>query len=429
MMKRLMAALLALMLTMTAALAEETKPAIVLGTGALENPFAEMTENKTNYCPRSYVYLGTADAAPVRWRVLDAEKASDGATAGVFLLSEYTLEDGVLFHPTDGKYKNGCNVWQGSTAQAWCQNFVSTAMNGVERAALLGVNKTEAAGRVSGIAWRECVLTDADLAFFLSVQEMLAYLGDYYRGSARQAKDANGTGKHWWLRSGSSLYNYTAGILESTGTLTHVDVDLTHLSARPAVNLNARAVAFTASAGSKAAGADGLAPVGAASGNDYHLTLLDKERIFAAQERQITAEPAGTFNVHYTDAKTGDGEYISAIVLKGGEAIFYGRLAAAASADGSAEVTLPASLPEGDYELLVFNEQVNGDNRPDVCSDFSNIALTVRTASVVTPTPEPTATPAPEVPATGDGAHPAAWVGLALLAVMLLSVRRKAARG
>ena len=82
---------------------------------------------------------------PIQWRVLDAENANDGTTAGMFLLSEYLLVGGVYFQKDihihdDGKNYKGANtgdhmncvianVYQGSDGQAWCADFAADENN------------------------------------------------------------------------------------------------------------------------------------------------------------------------------------------------------------------------------------------------------------------------------------------------------------
>ena len=59
----------------------------------------------------------TAGFDAVSYTHLDADKANDGTTDGIFMLSEYLLADGVSFNETDS------NTYQGSDAQTWCSNL------------------------------------------------------------------------------------------------------------------------------------------------------------------------------------------------------------------------------------------------------------------------------------------------------------------
>ena len=75
--------------------AEDASKAIQLGTSGIKDPTEVTEEDGEHYTPNSYIYFGVNsknNGTPIKWRVLDADKANDGATAGMFLLSEYLLE-------------------------------------------------------------------------------------------------------------------------------------------------------------------------------------------------------------------------------------------------------------------------------------------------------------------------------------------------
>ena len=110
---RILSLLLAICLVVglmpTAAFAAEGDKTIMLGTSGIKDPTAE---GNTYYTTNSYIYYGKNGETPIKWRVLDADKANDNSTDGMFSLSEYLLEN-TQFHDSS-------NAWQGSTAQAWC---------------------------------------------------------------------------------------------------------------------------------------------------------------------------------------------------------------------------------------------------------------------------------------------------------------------
>ena len=97
------------------------KAAIQLGTSGISGPTTEHPEGdetKTYYEPTSYIYFGVDNSKePIKWRVLDANKANNGV-AGMFLLSEYLLAD-------IEKFSSAGTNWQGSAAQNWCTQFVN----------------------------------------------------------------------------------------------------------------------------------------------------------------------------------------------------------------------------------------------------------------------------------------------------------------
>ena len=117
---------------------------IRLGTSGIKDPtevIVQYDNNKNSYSPNSYIYFGAYNNTPIKWRVLDAKKANDGATNGMFLLSEYLLASGVAF----SKDYNKDNKYQGSDAQKWCKDFADNTSNfsDLEKSAMLGIAKND----------------------------------------------------------------------------------------------------------------------------------------------------------------------------------------------------------------------------------------------------------------------------------------------
>lgn len=150
--------------------------AITLGTNGIKDPTAE---GNTYYIPNSYIYFGVNDSTPIKWRVLDADKANDNSTDGIFLLSEYLLSSGVYFN----KEKTS-NFWQNSDAQEWCKTFASDLSNfsESEQSAMLGVEKTDDWDYLLTFTLRNGSLTSEEKMFFLSARELYDYVATYYSG-------------------------------------------------------------------------------------------------------------------------------------------------------------------------------------------------------------------------------------------------------
>ena len=158
-----------------------------------------------------------------------------------------------------------------------------------------------------------------------------------------------------------------------------------------------------------------------------------------------TVAAGGTLSITYSGAKTGDNEYVSAMLCDGeGNPLYYGHVAQN-SASGAASLSIPADVPAGSYTLKIFAEQANGDRQTDYAGSFNNIALTVTDVPAdyppepPAPEPEPAPEPAPEpqpepapayvVPKSGDTTYSAAiaaigLLGSALIAWGLLSTRK-----
>ncbi|MBR5390568.1 MAG: S-layer homology domain-containing protein [Clostridia bacterium] len=407
--KRLLSIFLALALVMgiapvvsqTAQAAENTGgKAIVLSADVLVGPEEKTTNEGKYYTPNSYVWFGVNGAAenPIKWRVLDAEKANDGETAGAFLLSEYLLADGVYFQEkvhihSDGKYYKGdgvgvnhddcvlANVYKGSDGQAWCSTFASNKSNftPTEQSAMLGVDKTdaktEAEERLYSLSWEESELKkEKDKIFFLSVRELAKYVGNYDKAPGLTASfDDGGSAGVWWLRSPNADHTYDAGaVLADGGRVSSYIYVYYDYAARPAFNLNLDSVLFSsAAAGGKEAGASGLAPVEPYAGSEWKLTLKDtanRSAFLAA----VTAVDGEKLTVAWCGAETGENEFLSAVIKDNasGALTHYGRLAelkAESDKYGTREIDL-SGIEMTDKTLCVFNEQYNGEKKTDYAS-------------------------------------------------------------
>lgn len=266
---RLLAALLSLCLLIglvpgaqTTAFADGTDKAIVPGVAGLNDPVF----SNGYYYPSDYIYFGLYQGSPLKWRVLDADKAFDKQTDGVFLLTDGLLET-MRYNPY-----NGSTAWEGSEAQAWCKAFAGSTSNfsAVEQGVMMGIAKTEGAYTLYDDPWGECILSAQNKMFFLSVQE-------YYDYVAAWASIVAHVSNHFWLRTPSLRFG--GGTVASSypgGGMGSLNV-WADLSARPAFNLDSSAVLFSSPAsGGKPDGE--ISAIGDYSGNEWKLTLKDSSR-------------------------------------------------------------------------------------------------------------------------------------------------------
>lgn len=360
---RLLAALLSLCLLIglvpgaqTTAFADGTDKAIVPGVAGLNDPVF----SNGYYHPSDYIYFGLYQGSPLKWRVLDADKAFDKQTDGVFLMTEELLET-MRYNPY-----NGSTAWEGSEAQAWCKAFAGSTSNfsAVEQGVMMGIAKTEGAYTLYDDPWGECILSAQNKMFFLSVQE-------YYDYVAAWASIVAHVSNHFWLRTPNTEWTTNVGVVyPSDGNVGALQTDFEH-SARPAFNLDSSAVLFSSPAsGGKPDGE--ISAIGDYSGNEWKLTLKDSSRDGFTIENLHRAGNIITF--YYSGAAAGANEYISALVVDStGAYTHYGRLQPADEAAGTVVFTLP-ELPEGST-LYIFNEQCNGDYKTDYASHL--VELTV----------------------------------------------------
>ena len=296
-MKRMIAWLLSLMLVFTmipafsvAVYAEDGNgsPAISIGAGNIEKgnkvymgvrllgtgPFTES--------PISWIVLGDANSTDLK----NGDETVDAKNARL-LITEKT-QGSVQFDP-DGQ----SNVWQGSTAQEWCRNFISDRdggwiyatesnewrdhFSGLEKTVMLSTSKEDDAYDEWGTS-----LLDNEQLFFLSAEEVSDKYR-YFNGNESRIAYQHDKGEtwNWWLRSPSSRNSDHAARVTSNGSVDFDAVDKP-IGARPAFNFNLTSVLFTSAAeGGKisgAAGADALASIADNTTNEWKLTLKDTSR-------------------------------------------------------------------------------------------------------------------------------------------------------
>ena len=241
----------------------------------------------------------------------------------------------------------------------------------------------------------------------------------------------------WWLRTSATAYH--AHNVDKDGYHEIGQNSSPHFT-RPAFNLDFNAVLFTSPAvDGKASGAVGPGALNANSTPSgppptlWKLTLLDNgpgsgRENFAVSTASVSIDTAGgDVSVTYAGANTGTDEYLSALLVdRANNVLYYGRLSSLAGGGsaGTQDITIPA-LAAGYYTLRLFTEQYNGDHKTDYASAFRDVDLIVRDQNPPTPVP----TVEPGVPKTGDSALPGLWIGLALLAGVVLTASLMLGRG
>ena len=360
-------------------------PAIYLNTKPISNPTKVQSGSNIHFEPNSYIYFGDNGGEPIKWRVLDADKANDGSKNGMFLMSEYLLDNNVKYN-----YVHGTSDYNGSDAQWWCEGFVANdaRFSDLEREAMLSVEKNDNVEKtLFDYTWDKCSLTDADKMFFPSIREIIDYVGNYDKAPGFIAADTSGNKGTWWLRSHPSGYEKAAGLIYDTGYVDVDNVNTVH-SARPALNLNKNNISFISAAvgGKSAEGTDGgLVEIPSYSGNEWKLTLYDSSRsdFYVDTKAVSVTTDGGEISIRYGYAKNGRNEYISAILFdKDGNAKYYGRSSVFSDpifsyVGGSGKFQIPAGLAEGEYNFVVFSEQYNGDYKTDYISDSYSVRFTV----------------------------------------------------
>ena len=326
-----------------------------------------------------YIYFGTWNNSTVKWRVLDTKTNMPNAQEGdgFFLLSDALLGTGA-FGGVEFDYTTPyTNDWKGSRGQDWCNGFYTRNLSTTEQKAVFATSKSDDPyidGRFMG---SENIL-NGDKVFFLSAEEAGKAAYGFIDDNARIANYGDSAGG-WWLRSPHQDYN-SAGVVNASGGVRAEWVNDTN-AARPAVNLKPDSVLLVSAAVGGKGAADGIFKIPEYSGDEWKLTLLDDTRTFRVTETAAVGKPGGSVTLNFSGARTGQNEYISAIIEGENGATHYGRIMKPTATDRQLSFTLPHDLVSGNYKLHVFSEQYNGDYHTDYASQFQTVALTVEEAA------------------------------------------------
>ncbi|MDD3361164.1 MAG: DUF6273 domain-containing protein [Hespellia sp.] len=255
------------------------------------------------------------------------------------------------------------------------------------------MSKSDAEATQYSLPWGTSSLAD-EKVFYLSAAEAATYIGANHRDEGLATTTSDGAAGGWWLRSPNYNYSYNAGFVIEDGTVYNYGVDHTYPGVRPAFNLNLNSVLFSSAAeGGKSSGNVGAAALNSVSEytdatKNWKVTLLDTSRIFIASltsGSSATVAAGGSISIDYSNAATGSNEYVSTMLCDAsGNVLYYGNIAQS-SENGTQTVNIPTGLGVGNYTLKVFSEQLNGDNKTDYASDFSEIALEVTLPKANTP--------------------------------------------
>ncbi len=330
-----------------------------------------------------FVYFGKLGSKTPPWRVLSAagEKLSTtsenltpvSGEGQVLLLSQYVLGK--------TKFDDNSNAWAGSEAQKWCEDFYNNAdvWQSAEKAA---ITATSASGGSVEYDYTEPAL-NAEHFFFLTKKEVTKALG---LNSLYTIDIDSRQGTQWWLRTAREALQpagWRACYVTDRG-----GIDICYIvdtwGARPAFNLDPACVLFvTAAEGAKPGSGGTFAPMPENTTNLWKLTLLDAGRSgFRVTKTPAKAGIGGRVRVGYSGARTGENEYVSALLLDADGAVLgYGSVPAAAES-GTATFTLPNDLTPGNYTLKVFSEQRNGDHLNDYASEPVELPLAVAEETV-----------------------------------------------
>ncbi len=196
----------------------------------------------------------------------------------------------------------------------------------------------------------------------------------------------------WWLRTNANIN--LAWYFDRSYTIVNADDIKSSKGVRPAFRLNLSSVLLSSAANGTSAKptavSSALTSVKASSGT-LKVTILDDFNETTNPSGQTvtinsTSRSDNTITINYSNAKTGIGQYLSAIVKDNSDDVkFYGKIAdTRITPNGTATVTLPSGFTTN-MKLEVFSEQANGDNLTDYASTPYLIDTTAPTVSSANP--------------------------------------------
>ena len=325
---------------------------------------------------------------PVKWRVL----ANDG---NLFVVSDQNL-DCVAYNSSAETV-----TWEECSLRKWLNSkFIDKAFTAQEQGAVLEslvVNEDGAKGSEAGADTYDKIyllsiyeVIDPDLGFPTDWKDeggTRVALNTEYTKSKDALTDTDMSGA-WWLRTPGDANN-AANVFNSGKVFVRGGNVTNYIFAvRPAMNIDTSKVLFTSPAeGGKTSGvpgADAVKEVGSYTGSDWKLTLKDDTRpVFEASvSGPVTILKDGAVKLSYTGAKAGANEYISVMIEDAeGTVLYYGNIVDNRSSDaadsGKAILNVPADLTPGNYKILVFSEQCNGDFETDLASNIVSLDITI----------------------------------------------------
>ena len=369
------------------------------------------------------VYFGTYDSnytndasyngAPVAWRVLDAGHTNVKTEDGMFVISKNGLglrHSGYYVDVGNGKYEwRTALKYSGGALNGWCQDFLegkyAQKLTSQECELLMATRKTKGdmnasfdGNNADSYDFDKKNISDAGGAKFMytNLQQRKLFLPSVEEvglenetirawsssnfptktdGYFASAED-RAIGEKYWLRnwqesskhSGTAAYDHSYhyaqinsdGSYRFTNTLGDEEAQM-----RPAANILFSKIWFLSAIGGKDnGGSDGaLAAFSVPEDNtEWKITMIDSTATqFEASGEKLENE--NKLTISYTNARTGENRYLSAVVEDvDGTITYYGRLKALTSdadKNGSATLVIPDGADQGD-SIYVYEEQFNG---------------------------------------------------------------------
>ena len=386
--------------------ADGDKTIASLSTGAINNPTAPA--NKDTAWSGNYVWFGTYNGNPVKYRVLsNATTEYSGNTGAKTIFLDC---DSILFETAfddDGDPNTGAtkdNEWQYSDLKDKLngdmfltgsyngeKNFTAQEIAAIANSTKAGYTLTEITSFVTGSdTWfREYIGLTGEQIFVLDVNDTLNTAYGYSDYCGRNTDGSNGWENvdnrkkssvdrgdwYWWLRT-PYYGGYYAATPDIEGRTDGVFVGYVECGVSPAFNINLSSIIFS----SLITGTDGN------GAEEYKLTVADGNINIALATSKYAMLSGDTVSIPYTITGTNktNATQVSYLILdkayttgntNGASILSYGKLDTGStfSTDGTGTFNftntgLDASKWGTDYKVYILAEDVNGDKLTDYAS-------------------------------------------------------------
>ena len=375
--------------------------AISFGTPGITNPAVGKSTDKP--WTGSYVYFGTYNGSPIKYRVLDSDTTTfskDNNTKTMLLDC-----DSLLF---ESKFDDSSNIWSTSYLKRYLnsekgegydyssEGFLTTAFTSSEQSAIASSTKisVDSSDGNEGICrWCQWTTLNDDKIFLLDVKEACNTSYGYSKvdGAINRKKTGNNNDTtSWWLRSAVIPFN-GIGIVrdEFFSFANRVPSESEKVYVSPDLNVNLSSILLSSATGvgKTSAITKDSDQINTIASNEWKLTLKDAGKtVNVTENKAVTKSADGVITVPYTytDTTTTDAEKANQISVmitdkayteSDAQILYYGALQTDSINSGSGKGTF--KLPNGldgktlgsDYHVYILAEHVNDTNATDYASE------------------------------------------------------------
>ena len=375
--------------------------AISFGTPGITNPAVGKSTDKP--WTGSYVYFGTYNRSPIKYRVLDSDTTTfskDNNTKTMLLDC-----DSLLF---ESKFDDSSNIWSTSYLKRYLnsekgegydyssEGFLTTAFTSSEQNAIASSTKISvdsSDGNEEICRYFKWTTLNDDKIFLLDVKEACNTSYGYSKvdGAINRKKTGNNNDTtSWWLRSAATLGGDSIGGIVNNVTFDLVNIgpsEKAYVSPDLNVNLSSILLSSATGVGKTSAITKDSDQINTIASNEWKLTLKDAGKtVNVTENKAVTKSADGVITVPYTytDTATTDAEKVNQISVmitdkayteSDAQILYYGALQTDSINSGSGKGTF--ELPNGldgktlgsDYHVYILAEHVNNTNATDYASE------------------------------------------------------------